>query len=221
MFNTSICKHPGCKKTALSVYTQDGTFNEGRGFCFEHIQDKDQLLESMYKYVLANEKIVGLTAIGMELSNVDFDNKKLYGCNFQNCKFFNIKIHNFRARMCMFDFSTIADCSFLQSNVQFTSFAGCTFSHVLFTGSDLISCNFTGVNAYQSSFDDTDLYNSRFIRTNLQNTSMRNCNLKKTIFYDFKRQGSSFKLSNTREALFSRDPNVTLSEIEEIAREDN
>ena len=62
-----------------------------------------------------------------------------------------------------------------------------------------------GINAIQSSFDDSDLYNSRFIRAELNNTSFRNCNIKKTCFYEIKQENVSFKLSNTREALFSVD----------------
>ena len=82
----------------------------------------------------------------------------------------------------MFDFATFADCNLLQSNMQFTSFAGSTFSHTLFTGSDMIQDNFSGIQSYQSSFDDSDLYNSRFIRAKLIDTSFRNCNVKKTVF---------------------------------------
>ena len=54
-----------------------------------------------------------------------------------------------------------------------------------------------------SSFDDSDLFNSRFIASTLIDTSFRNCNLKRTLFYDTKRTNVSFKMSNTREALFT------------------
>jgi hypothetical protein len=37
----------------------------------------------------------------------------------------------------------------------------------------------------------------------LIDTSFRNCNLKKSLFYDSKRTNVSFKMSNTREALFT------------------
>lgn len=76
--------------------------------------------------------------------------------------------------------------------------------HAIFTGSDLIQNNFNGITAYQSSFDDSDLYNSRFIKAVLINTSMINCNLKKVAFYESAREGVSFKLSNTREALLDK-----------------
>ncbi len=66
----------------------------------------------------------------------------------------------------------------------------------------MIQINFNGIKAYQSSFDDSDLFNSRFIMATLVDTSMQNCNLKRTLFYGSKRSNVSFKMSNTREALF-------------------
>ena len=68
----------------------------------------------------------------------------------------------------------------------------------------MIQDNFNGIKAYQSSFDDSDLFNSRFIMASLVDTSMQNCNLKHTLFYNSKRTNVSFKMSNTREALFDR-----------------
>ena len=68
----------------------------------------------------------------------------------------------------------------------------------------MIQDNFNGIKAYQSSFDDSDLFNSRFIMASLVDTSMQNCNLKHTLFYDSVRTNVSFKMSNTREALFDR-----------------
>ena len=38
----------------------------------------------------------------------------------------------------------------------------------------------------------------------LVDTSMQNCNLKHTLFYNSERTNVSFKMSNTREALFDR-----------------
>ena len=38
----------------------------------------------------------------------------------------------------------------------------------------------------------------------LVDTSMQNCNLKHTLFYNSERTNVSFKMSNTREALFDK-----------------
>ena len=76
-------------------------------------------------------------------------------------------------------------------------------AYALFTNSELVHNNFNGITAVQSSFDDSDLYNSRFIRAKLSQTSFRNCNIKRVCFYESVQDNISFKLSNTREALFS------------------
>ncbi|MBQ3800905.1 MAG: pentapeptide repeat-containing protein, partial [Treponema sp.] len=102
-------------------------------------------------------------------------------------------------------FSTMTDCNLIKCNMQFSSMAGTKLVHALFTGSDFIHNNFNGMTAYQCSFDDSDLYNTRFIKAVLMNTSMMNCNMKKAVFYGAVREGVSFKMSNTREALFDRD----------------
>jgi hypothetical protein len=44
----------------------------------------------------------------------------------------------------------------------------------------------------------------------LTDTSFRNCNLKKSLFYDSKRSNVSFKMSNTREALFTPEGKTPL-----------
>ena len=46
-------------------------------------------------------------------------------------------------------------------------------------------------------------------------TSFRNCNIKKTIFYNTNRTNVSFKMSNTREALFeSEEDKINKNNIE-------
>ena len=199
MFTYSSCQEPGCNRNALS------SFGSNEHFCLFHVPDKEKIKAKIYDYIRNHEKIIGLVANGIFFSDVDFSNKKFYGCSFQHCTFSNIKTENCRSRMSIFDFSIFTDCSFLKSNMQFTAFAGAAFSHVLLTGSDLIQNNFSGISAYQSSFDDSDLYNSRFIRAKLVNTSFRNCNVKKTIFFDIERTDVSFRMSNTREAIFDID----------------
>ena len=56
-------------------------------------------------------------------------------------------------------------------------------------------------------FDDSDLYNSKFIGASLHNTSFRNCNVKNTNFTDIYQENVSFKLANTRAAIFSEGMN--------------
>ena len=79
----------------------------------------------------------------------------------------------------------------------------------------MIHNNFNGITAYQCSFDDSDLYNTRFIKSILMNASMKNCNLKKTVFYESSRDGMSFKMSNTKEALIDRTRGGLMGDFEE------
>ena len=76
----------------------------------------------------------------------------------------------------------------------------------------MVQNNFNGITAYQSSFDDSDLYNSRFVRAKLITTSLRNCNIKKAIFYELETQDVSFKMSNTREALFDKSGSALMND---------
>lgn len=205
MFISNKCQCPGCNNPALSKINDDDTITDEPGFCFAHIEDKKEYLLKLRKYVESHEKIVGLSAYGITVNNIDLSNKKFYGCNFQHVLFQNVHSDGMRLRMCMMDFATFTDCDFLNSNIQFSSLAGAKLVHVVLTGSDLIHNNFNGITAYQCSFDNSDLYNSRFIKAILMNTSMNDCNLKKTIFYDSARENVSFKLSNTRESLLVRN----------------
>ncbi|WP_375294134.1 pentapeptide repeat-containing protein, partial [Klebsiella pneumoniae] len=69
----------------------------------------------------------------MTFSGIDLTDKKFYGCNFQHCFFIGIKAKNLRSRVCSFDFALFTDCNLLNSNIQYASFAGAKFIHVLFT----------------------------------------------------------------------------------------
>ena len=204
MYLFNQCQYPGCRAFAVSSITDDGKICESEGFCMKHSPNPEKINSEIRDYILKNDKIVGLNADSLVFDGMDLTDKKFYGCNFQHTTFSNIHSTGVRARMCMFDFSTFSDSSFTNSNIQFSSFAGSKMVHAIFTGSDLIQNNFNGITAYQSSFDDSDLYNSRFIKAVLINTSMINCNLKKVMFYESAREGVSFKLSNTREALIDR-----------------
>lgn len=204
MYVFNPCMHPGCKKQAVSTFDSCGNILEGKSYCLEHHPDALTLREQLKHYIETHDTIVGLNAQGMVADGLDFSGKKFIGCNFQNTQLSNIHAENIVVRMCVHDFSTFTDCYFNNSNIQFSSYAGCRFGHVLFTGSDLIHNNYNGIMAYQCSFDDSDLYNTRFIKAILMNASMKNCNLKKTVFYESNRDSMSFKMSNTRDALTDR-----------------
>ena len=202
MFQQNKCMAEGCQKTSLSVFNYYGELADGDSYCFEHFPDQNKIKDDIYNFINQHQKIVGLNANGITFENIDLDDKRFYGCSFQNCRFINLNSTKLRSRMSVFDHSVFSDCSMLESNIQFTSFGGCVFSHILFTGSDLIHDNFCGIQAYQSSFDDSDLYNSRFIAAKLVDTSFRNCNIKNTMFSNIEKQNVLFKSSNMREAIF-------------------
>ena len=147
-------------------------------------------------------------------TNIDFSNKKFFGCNFTNCTFLNNHSENLLMRMCFFDFAIFNDCNFIHSKNLFNSFSMATFTHTLYTSSDLVQNNFNGIKAYQCSFDDSDLLYSRFINATLVDTSFRNCNIKNTNFLESKRTNVSFKMSNDKEAI------IVLTE-EEIKNQKN
>ncbi len=214
------CKCEGCSKTAISTIDDDENIISS-GFCHEHNTDIDDISKRICKYLMSHDKVVGLHCHGLTIKNLNLSGKRFYGCNFQNCNFQNIHADGIRIRMSIYDGSTFTDCDFINSNIQFTSFAGSKLVHVILTGSDLIHINCNGVTVYQSSFDDSDLYNSRFIKSVLINTSMRNCNLKKTVFYNSVREHVSFKLSNTREALVDRNRGGLMGDFEASAPDED
>ena len=135
MFTYTICQSLGCTQSAITPFYED---SEGKKcYCLQHTPNQELAKQSIYQYLRTHDKIIGLVANGMSFADVDFSNKNFYGCSFQHCSFSNIKTINCRSRLTLFDFSIFTDCSFLESSLQFTSFAGAAFSHVLFTGSDL------------------------------------------------------------------------------------
>ncbi len=204
MFLQNSCRVNSCKGVALSTIDENGSLIESGDYCLDHIPNPEKAHKAIISYIQSHEKIVGLNASGFSFEDLDFTGKRFYGCNFQGCNFSKVKSTGLRSRMTVWDFSVFTDCNLIQSNIQFCSFGGATFSHTLLTGSDLQQNNFCGLKAFQSSFDDTDLYFSRFAKATLMNTSFRNCNIKKTVFWDVVSDNVSFKLSNTREAEFNR-----------------
>jgi uncharacterized protein YjbI with pentapeptide repeats len=203
MFRLINCERQHCANPAIIEPGAERL--NGLRFCLDHSPDKAGIQHKTETYIRENDIIVGLNAAGMSFSDMDFSGKRFYSCDFRNCTFTHIISGGCRIRMSFFDFSRFVNCALVQSNFQYTSFAGVVMSSVVFTNSDLVHNNFNGITAAQTSFDDSDLYNSRFIRAHLQNTSFRNCNIKKTIFYEYTKENVSFKLSNTREAFFTQE----------------
>ena len=214
MYSYNKCSCPECNEQALSTFDENLDLTDENGWCLKHHPNPEEITRNIFTYIKGHDKIIGLSACGMEFKDISFAGKKFYGCNFQGCSFSNVHASKIRCRMCILDGTTFSDCDFLESNIQFSSFAGSKFVHVLFTGSDLVHINFNGITSYQSSFDDSDLYNTRFIKAALINTSLRNCNLKKAVFYESVRENVSFKLSNTREALVDRNKGGLMGDID-------
>ncbi len=202
MFSTNKCLVRACHHIAVSTFNEAGEIAEEKNYCIDHSPNPEKVHQDVIKYINTHEKIVGLCANGLTFADMDFSGKRFYGCNFQRCTFTNVHSKGLRSRMSIFDFAVFTDCNIIESNIHFTSFAGCTFSRTLFTASELLQNNYNGINAVQSSFDDSDLYNSRFINSTLVNISFRNCNIKKVLFHGVKQENVSFKMSNTREAVF-------------------
>lgn len=205
MFALNKCLVKSCRNIAVSIVGEDGNLINKENYCLDHIPDPGKAQKEIYGYIKNHDTIIGLNTAGMTFSGIDLTDKRFYGCNFMHCTFTNLHSEDFRSRMSIFDFAVFIDCTLLKCNVQFSSFAGCTFSHTLFTGSDMVQNNFNGIKSLQSSFDDSDLYNSRFIGAKLVNTSFRNCNIKNTMFIDLEYENLSFKMSNTKAALFDTE----------------
>lgn len=202
MFLLNNCLVNHCRNLALSTFDSEGNISEGINYCLDHTPNPGKAKENIYNYIKTHNEIVGLQCSDLIFTDIDFSNKRFIGCNFQRCNFSNIHSENLYLKLCIFDYSVFNDCSFIKSNMYFSSFSGGQFFHTLFTSSNIVQCNFNGMEAYQSSFDDSDLFNTRLIKSKLVNTSFRNCNLKKTLFYESFRENVSFKMSNTREAVF-------------------
>jgi len=203
-------------KTALSTVDEKGVLRELGEFCFKHDPNPDKTKNAIYEYIKSHDKIVSLNASGLTFANIDLTNKRFYGCCFQHCFFEGLTSTGFRSRMSSFDFAIFTDCNLIKSNMQYTSFAGAKFIHVLFTGSDMIQDNFCGMQSFQSSFDDSDLYNSRFIKADLVDTSFHNCNIKKTVFYNISQKNVNFKMSNTNEAMFDERGSALFTGLDEL-----
>lgn len=215
MFSYKKCACPDCSVPAVSTTDNFGNLILS-DYCYSHSLNQQEIQERIYDFIRRNDKIVGLNASGLTFENIDFTNKKFYGCTFSNCKFNGLQTKGMRSRISSFEFSVFSDCNLLESNMQFTSFAGAKMSHVLFTGSDMIHNNFCGLSSFQSSFDDSDLYNSCFINARLIDTSFRNCNIKETKFFEITQRNVSFRQSNTNAAIFDKRGSALFTGLEEL-----
>ncbi len=216
MYISNTCTYPGCKRSSISTVDENGNLIENSGFCYKHTTDPEGTKAKLFKYLSEHEKVVGINCSGITFPKFSIEDHKFYGCDFSHCFFSELFCKRLRFRMCKFDFAVFTDCNLIESNIQFTSFAGTKLIHVLFTGSDLIQDNFNGLSSYQSSFDDSDLYSSRFIRSHLVDTSIRNCNIKKTVFFEAQTNNVSFKLSNTNEALFDQKGSALITGLDDM-----
>lgn len=209
MFNLKKCGHAGCANPVI-CFSEDAQENvwDFNNFCFLHAPDAERARNAAAEYIRSRGKFVGMNLSYMRFDAAALAEKKFYGCMFKNCEFENLTADNFRMRMCVFDFSRFTQCKFTHMNIQFTSFACSTLCGTTFMSSELVHNNFSGIDARDSAFDDTDLYNSRFIKARLEDTAILNCNLQRAVFYEFTRKNVSFKLSSTREALFSASEKV-------------
>ena len=209
MFTINKCLVNSCQDDALSSFDEFGNIKTERGYCIDHTPDPGRTQAEIYNYIKNHEKIIGLNACGIIFKDIDFSNKKFFGCNFSHCTFQNIKWEHSIVRISVFDFAFFNDCNFIQNNTVFSTFSCSTLTHTLFNSSDMKQCNFNGIKAFQCSFDNSDFFSSRFIKATLVNTSFRNCYLKKTIFKNSDRQNVSFQMSNTREAIFDNPENIS------------
>lgn len=202
MFSVNKCLVPTCTNSALSDFDQYGNIIKSNGYCLEHIPDPGNIQAKIFDYIKNHDMIIGLNASGIIFKDIDLSNKKFFGCDFSDCTFQNVKAENTIFKISVFDFAFFFDCNFIKSRIQFTSFSCCTLTHTIFNFCDILQCNFNGARVFQCSLDNCDFFSSRFIKATLSDTSFRNCNLKKTIFSAAKRENVSFKMSNTREAIF-------------------
>jgi uncharacterized protein YjbI with pentapeptide repeats len=209
MFNLKKCGAAGCANPVVCL-SEDAHENvwDFNNFCFLHAPDPERARGIVFDYIRSRDKIVGMNLSYMRFCQKSLSGKKFYGCVFKNCQFEHFKAQDIRMRMCVFDFSQFINCEFSGINAQFSSFACSTLCGTRIVSCELVNNNFCGIDARNSIFDDADLYNSRFIRSHLEESAIVNCNLQRASFYEFKRVNVSFKLSSTREALFSESENV-------------
>ena len=84
MFTLNKCLVNYCNNHALSTFDQNGNLCSSDSYCLDHIPNPGKIKDDIYNYIATHDKIVGLNACGLIFSNIDFSNKKFFGCNFTN-----------------------------------------------------------------------------------------------------------------------------------------
>ena len=148
MFSFDLCTYKHCNKPVVLCAPEE---NLDMPYCYEHCKDREEACRLAADYIARRDVIVGLSVSGLHFKGCDFSGKHFYGGNFQNCTFAGVHAEQCKVRISVFDFSVFSDCNMTGSNIQFSSFAGATFSHALFINSELVHNNFNGTTAVQSS----------------------------------------------------------------------
>jgi uncharacterized protein YjbI with pentapeptide repeats len=174
----------------------------GSNLCFKHQANPELECRRIVEYIMNNTRIENLCVEGMNFNDVDFSERRFYGCNFRNTTFLNCKLTGIDLMMSFFDFSNFSNCDLSKSDIQFSSFAGAVFHDCKFEDCELVHLNFEGITAGKTSFSNSNLYNSRFINSELADSKFINCNLKRVFFADARIGDCNFKSSNTAEAVY-------------------
>ncbi|MCL2270594.1 MAG: pentapeptide repeat-containing protein [Treponema sp.] len=181
----------GCGRPAIN----------GSNICFLHQANQEQETQRIVASITESSTVKDMCVIGMRFTDVDFSNRRYYGCNFREAVFSKCLFTGSLMRMCFFDFAEFTDCDFSKSDLQFLSFAGARISNSLFEESELVHANFLGAAVSGTSFNHSNLYNSRFINAQLEKSEFVNCNLKRVYFINASQKDTNFKASNTAEAI--------------------
>ena len=194
MFSQSFCA-AGCGRPAFT----------GSALCAVHSTDSKADALRLSEYITKQKVIKDISAQGLHFEQVDFSQRKYYGCNFSGASFHKCIFSGVLMRLTFFDFSTLSHCDFSKGDLQFLSLAGAVIEDCSFEGSELININFEGTQITGSSFNNSNLFHSRFIGAGITRTGFIDCNLKWANFTKTKREDVSFKSSNTAEAIFEME----------------
>lgn len=185
----------GCGNSAIS----------GSELCGLHCADPDAESMRLAACIMKDNVVYDLNAARLRFQNKDFSRHEFYGCNFMESVFTSCYFTGCMMRMDIFDMSQFIDCDFTKSDLRSVSFGGCLFQNCNFQDSELSHLNFCGAKIENSLYSHSNLYNSRFNGAHIIDTKMDDCNLKKTFFINSYQENSSFKSSNTAEAVFELD----------------
>jgi uncharacterized protein YjbI with pentapeptide repeats len=195
MFTLTPCA-AGCGAPAIS----------GSRLCAYHAADPEKEALRLGQYISERRTVEDICAPCIRFESTDFSHRQYLGCNFNEASFDMCLFTGSSIRMVFFDFSRFENCDFSKSDLQFVSFAGCLIRNCTFENSELVHVNYGGARVQSCTFNNSNLYNSRFINADILNSDFVDCNLKKTYFLNSKREGISFKASNTAEAIFDLEP---------------